>query len=103
MPLYTHPPVPLDGRALFFMRREVAGGDRRLNGVREDGWKYIRTESSADVSEELYDLRRDPRERVDLAATEPAQLAALRERWLAFDREAPRWRAVEVEREVPPR
>jgi arylsulfatase A-like enzyme/Tfp pilus assembly protein PilF len=47
-------------------------GASSLLAVIMDGWKYIET-----TRPELYDLRRDPGEAVDLAAREPARAAAL--------------------------
>ena len=93
-------------RALFAMRREVAGDDRRIRAVIRDGWKYIRTEPASDgagdVREELYDLRSDRGERKDRCASEPARCAALHQEWLAFDRAAPRWQPEPAVLEVSP-
>lgn len=97
---------PGAARALFAMRREVAGRDRRMRAVIRDGWKYIRTEPAAEgggeVRQELYDLRSDRRERQDRCASEPARCAALHQQWLAFDRAAPRWQPEPATLEVSP-
>ena len=68
-----------------------------MNAVIAGGWKYVRTTSGPDVREELYDLRADAGERHDLAGRETDRRDVLRERWLAFERDAPRWQA-ETER-----
>ena len=53
----------------------VAGSPRRpapLASLTEDGWSYIRREG--DVREELYDLRADPREKGNVAASAASRL-----------------------------
>jgi len=102
VPLYTQGEAPVAPRALFVLRREVAEADRRLQAVREDNWKYIRTESDTGLTEELYDLTVDPGERDDRSQREPDRLARLRERWRSFDQAAPRWDAEVVRQELTP-
>jgi arylsulfatase A-like enzyme len=58
----------------------------KFHGVRTPGWKYLVRES--DGAEELYDLRADPRETRNLAATAPPPLADLREACTAALRRA---------------
>jgi arylsulfatase A-like enzyme len=66
-----------------FRGADVTRYGRELRALRRDGHKYI---WASDGREELYDLTADPAERHDLAALEPARLAAFRElheRWRA--------------------
>ena len=71
----------------------VEGQDVRV--VRADGWAYLRRSDGrltladgrrVNRPEELYDLRHDPAEHVDLSDRDPEALARLR---ALFDREAP--------------
>jgi arylsulfatase A-like enzyme len=82
------PPAPdwqgrslIDGkhfpRAYFYVAE-----DRFKLGVREDHWKYIY--DLREAVEELYDLDRDPNEQRNLAASEPALSARLRQRLAAW-------------------
>jgi arylsulfatase A-like enzyme len=61
----------------------------RCEGVRTEDWKYIRYLDASPEHEELYNLRRDPNETMNLVQKAPAQAEKLRERrrqWLAaFD------------------
>lgn len=61
----------------------------RCEGIRTEDWKYIRYLDETPEYEELYNLRRDPREAENLLAKAPGQAEKLRERrlrWLAaFD------------------
>ena len=52
-------------------------------GVRSERWKYIRWMEATPVVEELYDLKADPGEAVNLAADPDHRraLADLRTRW----------------------
>jgi arylsulfatase A-like enzyme len=61
------------------------GGATPYSAVREGDWKLI--EFHEDGRCELYDLRRDPEERDDLAKREPARLRQLQSRLHAFRRE----------------
>ena len=58
--------------------------DRRA-GWRTSTWKYIVAPNAPDVPDELYDLARDPRERRNLAALEPARTAEFRARIAAVE------------------
>jgi arylsulfatase A-like enzyme len=58
--------------------------DRR-HGWRTPRWKYIAAPHAPDLGEELYDLERDPRERRNLAASDPVRLAELRARVAAVE------------------
>lgn len=63
---------PLQPRSLFW--RYKAQNQRAL---REGSMKYLRIRQH----EFLFDLRKDPRERVNLAAAQPERLAAMRAQW----------------------
>ena len=58
-------------------------------GVRTERWKYIRYVNESPVVEELFDLKRDPLERRNLAEERKhvATLAQLRERWKTLGEE----------------
>jgi hypothetical protein len=58
---------------------------RKQRAMRSGDWKWL----SLDGEEFLYDLARDARERANLGAREPARLAAMRERYAAWERELP--------------
>jgi phosphoglycerol transferase MdoB-like AlkP superfamily enzyme len=64
-------------RAYFYVAE-----DSFTLGVREGSWKYIY--DLRDGTEELYDLDRDANEQHNLAATEPARCARLRQRLAAW-------------------
>ena len=64
-------------RAYFYVAE-----DRFKLGVRENRWKYIY--DLREAMEELYDLDRDPDEQHNLAASEPALSARLRQRLAAW-------------------
>ncbi len=66
----------LPARDLYFetLTGAISYGWAELFGVRYDGWKLIESNDP-----ELYDLTRDPGELENLAATEPARLAELRQ------------------------
>ncbi len=75
------------GRSLFDTGRPprayfYVAEDRFTLGVRDENWKYI-FDLRAGV-EELYDLDRDPTERRNLAAGQPARCARLRQRLAAW-------------------
>jgi arylsulfatase A-like enzyme len=63
-------------RAYFFVAR-----DDFLIGVREGPWKYVLDVTNG--RDELYDLRKDPNERTNLAAVEPDRAKRLRQRLAA--------------------
>ena len=64
---------------------ETGGTRAHLVAVREQEWKYVLTvpNGAAEPSEQLYDLRDEPREQRDVAAAHPEQL--LRGRLNALD------------------
>jgi arylsulfatase A-like enzyme len=59
-------------------------GGKPAGAIREGDWKLL--EQYEDGSLELYNLAKDPGERTDLAATEPARVAALRGKLEAWRR-----------------
>jgi arylsulfatase A-like enzyme len=80
----------------------------RYVGLRTPEWKYLRRVRPEDgvgavaprAAEELYDLRADPAETRNLAATDPARVATLRaelERRLAAMGQAPKRVAPEID------
>ncbi|MGA0133402.1 MAG: sulfatase-like hydrolase/transferase [Opitutales bacterium] len=82
-------PVLFEGktldRPLFWHQPHYMNQGGRPGGVVRDGpWKLI--ENYEDGSLELYDLSRDPSETRDLAAAEPARVAALRGKLEAWRR-----------------
>lgn len=62
---------------------EYQGKIPRSEGVHAGRWKYVRYVDQEPVSEQLFDLRRDPYEQVNLAGRPEAarRLDALRRRW----------------------
>jgi arylsulfatase A-like enzyme len=83
---FLDPPVERFDR---FHRFDPVNFRRELRGVRRGDHKYI---WSSDGRDELYDLRRDPRETMNLVDTEPGLLAELRklhEQWLQEVSSAP--------------
>jgi arylsulfatase A-like enzyme len=98
---YAGVPVPgvMQGRSLRgLVEKQPVGGWRTdwlyehhfgpkiippSEGVRTERWKYIRYLNESPVIEELFDLKRDPLERRNLAGEmkHAATLAQLRERW----------------------
>ena len=73
------------GRPLFWHQPHYMNQGGKPAGVVRDGeWKLI--EQYEDGSLELYDLAKDPGERNDLAAAEPARVAALRGKLEAWRR-----------------
>ena len=67
-------------------RPVLSGGRRKRGAIIEDGWKYLRMALDEEkgqgnpFKEELYDLRSDPGETVDLIDRESARAARMRER-----------------------
>ena len=83
----AHPDYPLDGVSLLAVLRDPAHRFRRplfwrmnhrgQRAHRDGDWKYLRV----DGHDYLFNLPQDERERANLAAREPARLAALRDAW----------------------
>ncbi len=79
-PVFAEYMRPLEQRKLF---AQINPGfafdvyDRRFRSIQLGSWKLIVSEPG---EPELYDLSRDPHESVNLAAYEPAKVAALRQR-----------------------
>jgi len=61
--------------------------DRRL-GWRTERWKYVEAPHAPDIPDELFDLAADPRERRNLALSEPARTAALKARVASIEASA---------------
>ena len=81
----SKPPAGSSQRALFWHQPHYMNQGGRPAGVaREGDWKLI--EQYEDGSLELYNLAQDPSETTDLAAAEPARVAALRGKLEAWRR-----------------
>jgi arylsulfatase A-like enzyme len=90
-----HPDYPLDGVSLSALLREPTHqfarplhwrmNHRGQRALREGEWKYL----MVDGHEYLFNIPADERERANLARREPERLAAMRERWLAWDATMP--------------
>jgi arylsulfatase A len=81
----SKPPVDAKPRALFWHQPHYMNqGGKPAGVVREGDWKLI--EQYEDGSLELYNLAKDPSEATDLAAAEPARVAALRGKLEAWRR-----------------
>jgi arylsulfatase A-like enzyme len=81
----SKPPVAAKPRALYWHQPHYMNqGGRPGGAVREGDWKLI--EHYEDGGMELYDLAKDPGETTDLAAAEPARVAALRGKLEAWRR-----------------
>ncbi|HVC12658.1 MAG TPA: sulfatase-like hydrolase/transferase, partial [Burkholderiales bacterium] len=91
----AHPGFPLDGVSLLgvlerpqeIFERELFWRMkfRRQKAMRSGNWKYLAIEED----EYLFDLSRDARERANLARRESERLAAMRERWMAWEKTVP--------------
>lgn len=80
--LFSRKPL---GRPLFWHQPHYLNqGGRPGGAIREGDWKLI--EQYEDGSLELYDLAKDPGEMTDLAAADPARVAALRGKLEAWRR-----------------
>jgi arylsulfatase A-like enzyme len=83
--LFDSKPADTKPRALFWHQPHYMNqGGKPAGVVREGDWKLI--EQYEDGSLELYDLAKDPSETTDLAAAEPARVAALRGKLEAWRR-----------------
>ena len=81
----SKPPTDAKPRALFWHQPHYMNQGGRPAGVaREGDWKLI--EQYEDGSLELYNIAQDPSETTDLAAAEPARVAALRGKLEAWRR-----------------
>ncbi|HTP60763.1 MAG TPA: sulfatase-like hydrolase/transferase [Burkholderiales bacterium] len=90
------PKFPLDGKSLLnVIRKPTKTFDRDLfwkmlfrnqKALRSGGWKYL----SVDGDEFLFDLSRDERERANYGKREPKRLAAMREKYLAWEETLPK-------------
>jgi len=91
----AHPKFPLDGvslldvlerpQAMFARELFWRMKFRRQKAMRSGDWKYLAIEDD----EYLFDLAKDARERANLARREPRRLAAMRERWAAWEKTVP--------------
>jgi arylsulfatase A len=83
--LFGSQPSATTPRALFWHQPHYMNqGGKPAGVVREGDWKLI--EQYEDGSLELYNLAKDPSEKSDLAAAEPARVAALRGKLEAWRR-----------------
>ena len=83
--LFDSPPADAKPRALTWHQPHYMNqGGKPAGAIREGDWKLI--EQYEDGSLELYNLAKDPGERTDLAAAEPARVAALRGKLEAWRR-----------------
>ena len=87
----AHADYPLDGVSLLPVLEDVSHEFRRpmhwrmkhreQRALRDGDWKYLKV----DEHEYLFNIAQDERERANLAAREPARLAALRDDWQAWN------------------
>jgi arylsulfatase A len=83
--LFDSKPANATPRALYWHQPHYMNqGGKPAGVIREGDWKLI--EQYEDGSLELYNLAKDPSEKTDLAATEPARVAALRGKLEAWRR-----------------
>jgi len=92
----AHPDYPLDGLSLLpVLEQPERTIERELfwrmkfrtqKAMRSGKWKYL----SIEGDEFLYDLAADARERANLGKRDPARLAAMRERYAAWEATMPR-------------
>jgi len=91
----AHPGYPLDGLSLLKVLENPAASfardlfwrmkHRRQRAVRSGDWKYFASEDG----EFLFNLAVDARERANYGKREPARLAELRARYVAWERSIP--------------
>ncbi|MGQ2978322.1 MAG: sulfatase family protein [Polaromonas sp.] len=89
------PAYPLDGVSLLPVLQQPARqfhrplywrmNHRGQRALRDGDWKYLRV----DGNDYLFDVAADERERANLAAREPARLAAMREAWVRWNDSMP--------------
>jgi arylsulfatase A-like enzyme len=77
--LVADAPLHLEAYVEAFLRVRSDPRDRRV-GWRTEEWKYIYVPQNPRLPEELYHLRKDPRERHNLASRRPEVALALRQR-----------------------
>jgi len=83
--LFNSRPSPASPRVLTWHQPHYMNqGGKPAGVIREGDWKLL--EQYEDGSLELYNLAKDPSEQTDLAATEPARVAALRGKLEAWRR-----------------
>jgi arylsulfatase A-like enzyme len=83
--LFDSKPANATPRALYWHQPHYMNqGGKPAGVIREGDWKLL--EQYEDGSLELYNLAKDPSEMTDLAATEPARVAALRGKLEAWRR-----------------
>jgi arylsulfatase A-like enzyme len=90
-----HPAYPLDGVSLLPVLRDPGAtfarplhwrmNHRGQRALRDGDWKYLRV----DGNDYLFNIPQDERERANLAAREPARLAAMRSAWEAWEATMP--------------
>lgn len=71
-------------RTLFWRGRR---GERTWRAVREGEWKYVSRQDGAALEESLFNLARDSAEKDDLLAQRPAEVARLKAKLAAWEKE----------------
>src|SRR5690606_6081552 len=82
LPLLRDPQAKLDRDLFWHYSHYHAGGDSPYGAIRSGDWKLI--EFYEDMRVELYNLADDLGEKNDLAASNPAKAAALRQKLHAW-------------------
>jgi arylsulfatase A-like enzyme len=99
LPLLKNPKTPLNREALFWHYPHYYPRMTPASAIRADNWKLIHYYEDNRI--ELFNLKTDPAETNNLAATQPAQAKALRAKLDAWRKETnaraptknPDWRA----------